>query len=119
MKQIIWVLVVSQFVFLANVKGQRAIDVDISKKKLNLSHVPAGRYPMEIYKVGYRVNDAYTSYVDMGRPKQLKKQQVEKLKQQNGSPVAVRQIEIKPNAKYSAEVDIRENDVILVNLIKR
>jgi xylan 1,4-beta-xylosidase len=89
------------------------------KVKLNLSHVPAGRYTMEIYKVGYRANDAYTSYVDMGRPKQLKKQQVEKLKQKNGSPVATRQIEIKPNAKYSAEVDIRENDVILINLIKR
>ncbi|MBD1363110.1 glycoside hydrolase [Mucilaginibacter sp. ZT4R22] len=89
------------------------------KVKLNLSHVPAGRYTMEIYKVGYRVNDAYTSYVDLGRPKQLKKQQVEKLKHQNGSPTAIRQIEIKPNAKYSSEVDIRENDVILINLIKR
>jgi xylan 1,4-beta-xylosidase len=115
MKKIIWVLVVSQFVFLANVKGQGAIDVDISKKKLNLSHVSAGK----IYKVGYRVNDAHTSYVELGRPKQLKKQQVEKLTQQNGAPVATRQIEIKPNARYSAEVDIRENDVILVNLIKR
>ena len=86
---------------------------------INLSHVPAGKYTMQIYKVGYRVNDAYTGYVDMGRPKQLNRQQVEKLKEQNGSPVAIRQIEIKPNAKYSSEIDIRENDVILVNLIKR
>ncbi|TFF38519.1 GH39 family glycosyl hydrolase [Mucilaginibacter psychrotolerans] len=89
------------------------------KVKLNLSHMPAGKYTMEIYKVGYRVNDAYTGYMDMGRPKQLNKQQVEKLKEQNGSPVAIRQIEIKPGARYSGEVDIRENDVILVNLIKR
>ena len=81
--------------------------------------MPAGKYTMQIYKVGYRVNDAYTGYVDMGRPKQLNKQQVGKLKEQNGSPIAIRQIEIKPGAKYSSEVEIRENDVILVNLIKR
>ena len=35
---------------------------------------------MEIYKVGYRENDAYTSYLDMGKPARLNKQQVEKLK---------------------------------------
>ncbi|MEO6980267.1 MAG: glycoside hydrolase, partial [Mucilaginibacter sp.] len=89
------------------------------KVKINLSKVPAGKYTMEIYKVGYRVNDVYTGYVDMGRPGQLKKQQVEKLKKENGSPAAIRQIEIKPNSMYSSEFDIRENDVILVNLIKR
>jgi len=80
--------------------------------------VPAGKYTVEIYKVGYRVNDAFTGYIDMGRPGQLNKQQVAKLKQQNGSPVEVRKIEIKPNSIYSGELDIRENDVILVNLIK-
>jgi xylan 1,4-beta-xylosidase len=89
------------------------------KVKINLSNVPAGKYTMEIYKVGYRVNDAYTRYVDMGRPGQLNRQQVEKLKEENGSPVAKQAIEIKPNAVYSREFDIRENDVILVNLIKK
>jgi len=89
------------------------------KVKINLSHVPAGKYTMEIYKVGYRMNDAYTRYVDMGRPAQLNMQQVEKLKEENGSPVAKRQIEIKPNSGYSQELDIRENDVILVNFIKK
>jgi xylan 1,4-beta-xylosidase len=89
------------------------------KLKVNLSHIPAGKYSMEIYKVGYRVNDAYTSYFDMGRPKQLNRQQVEKLKKQNdGSPVATQQIEIKPNSVFSREFDIRENDVVLINLIK-
>jgi xylan 1,4-beta-xylosidase len=73
---------------------------------------------MEIYKVGYRTNDAYTGYVDMGRPNQLNRQQVEKLKEENGSPVAKQEIVIKPNTVYSREFDIRENDVILVNLIK-
>lgn len=88
------------------------------KVKVNLSHIPAGKYTMEIYKVGYRANDAYTSYVDMGRPAQLNLQQVQKLKEQNGSPVAIQQIEIKPGVPFSRELDIRENDVVLINLIK-
>jgi xylan 1,4-beta-xylosidase len=88
------------------------------KVKVNLSHIPAGKYTMEIYKVGYRVNDAYTSYVDMGRPGQLNLQQVKKLKEQNGSPLEIGQIEIKPGAAFFREFDIRENDVVLINLIK-
>ena len=56
------------------------------KVKVNLSHMPAGKYTMEIYKVGYRVNDAYTSYVDMGRPGQLNMQQVKKLKNRMALP---------------------------------
>lgn len=88
------------------------------KVKVNLSHIPAGKYTMEIYKVGYRVNDAYTNYVDMGSPRQLSMQQVKKLKEQNGSPVAIQQIEIKPGAAFFREFKIRENDVILLNLIK-
>ena len=90
------------------------------KVKLNLSNMPAGKYSMEIYKCGYRVNDAYTSYLDMGKPNQLNKQQVEKIKNQNnGKPVATQQMEIKSNVAFSKEIDIRENDVIMVNLVKR
>ncbi|MES2276210.1 MAG: glycoside hydrolase [Bacteroidota bacterium] len=88
------------------------------KIKINLSHVPPGKYTMEVYKVGYKVNDAYTDYINMGRPAQLNRQQVVKLKEQNGAPAATRQIEIKSNSNYSSEFDIRENDVMLINIIK-
>jgi xylan 1,4-beta-xylosidase len=88
--------------------------------KINLSHIPAGKYKMELHKIGYRVNDAYTSYLDMGKPNQLNKQQVEQLKNKNnGSPVATQQIEIKSDGAFSKEFNIRENDVMMVNLIKQ
>jgi len=89
------------------------------KVKVNISYVPAGTYTLEIYKVGYRVNDAYTQYVDMGKPKQLNKQQVADLKSHNnGSPVVAETIEVKENTAFSKELDIRENDVFLLNLVK-
>jgi xylan 1,4-beta-xylosidase len=89
------------------------------KLKINLAHVPAGKYSLKIYKVGYRVNDAYTSYLDMGKPLQLNRQQVNKLKSQNnGAPVITEKIEIRSNGIFSKELALRENDVFLVNLVK-
>jgi xylan 1,4-beta-xylosidase len=88
------------------------------KVKINLTNVPAGKYKMEIYKVGYRANDAYTSYLDMGKPAQLNKQQVEKLKSKNnGSPFVRETISVKSN--FSKELEVRENDVLFINLIKQ
>ena len=56
----------------------------------------------------------------MGKPKQLNKQQVEKLEKHNdGSPVSIEIIEVKANEPFSKELEIRENDVFLLNLIKR
>lgn len=90
------------------------------KVKVKISHIPAGRYTLEIYKVGYRVNDAYTEYLDMGKPNQLNRQQVNELKKQNdGSPVSTEIMEIKANTDFSKEINIRENDVYLFNFIKR
>ncbi|WP_232373213.1 GH39 family glycosyl hydrolase [Pinibacter aurantiacus] len=90
------------------------------KVKISLSHLPAGNYTMEIYKCGYRENDSYTSYVDMGRPGRLNRQQVEKLKSQSsGKPSAIYQITIKANTALSKVIDIRENDVVMINLVKR
>jgi len=90
------------------------------KVKVNISHVPAGTYTLEIYKVGYRVNDAYTEYVDMGKPQQLNRQQVENLKKHNnGSPVSIESVEIKQDGAFLKELDIRENDIFMLNLIKR
>ena len=90
------------------------------KVKVNLTNVPSGQYTLEIYKVGYRVNDAYTGYIDMGRPNQLNKQQVEELKRQNdGSPVFTELVDIDSNGEFTRELDIRENDVFMLNLVKK
>lgn len=86
---------------------------------ITISDVPQGNYKLEIYKIGYRVNDAYTAYHDMGRPNQLTRQQVEEIKKKNdGSPIDSENIKIDASGKFVKELDIRENDVFLVNLIK-
>jgi xylan 1,4-beta-xylosidase len=91
------------------------------KGKLNvsISKMPEGSYSLEIYKVGYHCNDAYSTYLSLGRPSQLSKIQVEQIKKQNdGSPISSEIIKVKAGTPFSKELDIRENDVFFLNLIK-
>jgi xylan 1,4-beta-xylosidase len=86
---------------------------------INLSGVPEGNYLLAIYKTGYRVNDSYSTYLAMERPRQLTKQQVDIIKEFNdGSPVLKEMIKIDSLKVFSKELEIRENDVFLLSLIK-
>ncbi len=89
------------------------------KLKINIEKVPEGNYALEIYKVGYRNNDAYATYLDIGKPSQLSKQQVEHIKRQNdGSPISREIITIKDERPFFKEIDFRENDVLFFNFTR-
>jgi len=89
------------------------------KVKVSISGIPKGSYKLEIYKVGYHVNDAYSTYLAMNKPNQLTKQQVLQIKKiDDGSPVSVETIKVKVNGPFLKELDLRENDVFLLNMIK-
>jgi xylan 1,4-beta-xylosidase len=90
-----------------------------NKVTLNLTNVPRGKYALEIYKVGYRVNDAYATYMDLGSPAQLTRAQVAKIKSDNsGAPIATSTIKVGWDGKVQQRFDLRENDVCLL-LLKR
>jgi xylan 1,4-beta-xylosidase len=88
--------------------------------KISISEIPAGSYKVEIYKVGYRVNDPYTTYVDMGRPGQLTKEQVQKIKKLNdGSAFSTEMITVNAGKPFQKELEIRENDVFLMTMTRQ
>ena len=88
-----------------------------NKVTLDLSNVPEGKYTMELYKVGYRVNDAYATYCDLGAPAQLTMTQVAEIKEKNsGMPIETSTVEIGHDGKFEQKFDLRENDVVLVAL---
>ena len=87
------------------------------KVKINVSGIPAGNYKLEIYQVGYRVNDPYTTYYDIGKPNQLTKEQVQKIKTLNsGSAISGEIIKVEKGLPFSKELEIRENDVFLLTM---
>ncbi len=81
--------------------------------------MPEGEYALEIYKVGYRVNDAYATYLDQGSPAQLTRAQVAKIKSKNsGAPIASSTVKVGRDGKVQRRFDLRENDVCLFVLKK-
>jgi xylan 1,4-beta-xylosidase len=87
------------------------------KVTLTLTNVPQGNYTVETCKVGYRVNDAYATYRDLGAPNQLTKSQVAEIKSKNsGAPLEVRTVKIGLDGTFTQQFDFRENDVVLVTL---
>ncbi len=87
--------------------------------KIEMNNVPAGKYQLEVYQTGYKVNDAFTSYFEMGKPSQLSKQQVETIKRKNdGSSVVSETIVINKSGTFTRTFYLRENDVFLVCLKK-
>ncbi len=87
--------------------------------EINVSNFPEGNYQLEIYKVGYKSNDPYTLYYQLGSPEQLTKRQVEFLKSSsNGTPEVKELIKIDSDHIFKHEIPLCENDVIFINLIQ-
>ena len=86
---------------------------------LDLQGIPAGRYHIETYKIGYGSNDPYTLYAQMGRPAQLNRQQVAFLKSQsNGLPTSSEQVSVTSDGILQRDLMLTENEVVLVVLKK-
>ncbi|MBN2274000.1 MAG: glycoside hydrolase [Bacteroidales bacterium] len=107
-----------------SVNNQQYYNQDLPSKpkgklKVNISNIPEGTYSLEVTKVGYRCNDAYSSYLSIGKPAQLSKVQIEQIRKQNdGSPLIKEIIRVKAGNPFFKELNLRENDVFFLNLIK-
>ncbi len=87
------------------------------KVTINYKNLPAGKYELNVYQTGYQVNDCYSTYLDLGSPSQLTRQQVQMIRQKNnGVPVIQKTIEIGTGKTFSESLDLRENDVFLVTM---
>ncbi|HTY87258.1 MAG TPA: hypothetical protein VMB80_07320 [Candidatus Acidoferrum sp.] len=90
------------------------------KAKIHLGHVPPGRYLLSLYQVGYRVNDAYDVYKDLGSPAQLTRAQVEQINAaSSGKPIEQTTVTIPADGTFDRELPLRENDVFLLTLNKQ
>jgi xylan 1,4-beta-xylosidase len=88
--------------------------------KIEVSGLQKGTYKLEIYKVGYKVNDVFTDYLGMNKPNQLTKQQVNTLKEKNnGAPIATETVTIDAKGIYGKDFKMNENDVLLLNFVKQ
>jgi xylan 1,4-beta-xylosidase len=88
--------------------------------KIEVDGLQKGNYTLEIYKVGYKTNDAYADYLAMGKPSQLTKQQVETIKRKNDGALSTSEkVTIDAKGTFKKDIKINENDVFLLNLVRQ
>jgi len=87
--------------------------------RLRLRGLAQGRYELDVYKVGYRANDAYTAYLDLGSPRQLTRAQVAQLKAAgSGAPFVRETHAVGADGVFDRTYPLRQNDAVLVTLRK-
>jgi xylan 1,4-beta-xylosidase len=92
---------------------------NVAPAKISINHLRAGKYQIEVYKTGYKSNDAYASFIDLKSPSQLTREQVAHIKKQNDNHViSTITIEVKADGKLEKELPMRENDVLFLSVKK-
>jgi xylan 1,4-beta-xylosidase len=92
---------------------------DFGWVRVSLARLPPGSYRMNIYQVGYQVNDVYADYLKLGSPQALTREQTRQLAEKNdGRPIESARIRIGPGQNFTRDLRLRENDVYLITLEK-
>lgn len=87
------------------------------KVKFQVSGLKPGNYRLEVHRTGYRVNDAYATYLSLGSPSQLTINEVARIKKENGdSPVLSQDVRIGPGKTYDKTFQLYQNDVYFLTL---
>jgi len=88
--------------------------------QLHLTHlVPNTAYRLQVHRVGYRANDAYSAYIEMGSPKELSAEQVERLNELTRDlPETDKVLQSGPKGAIEVSVPMNSNDVVSV-ILKR
>ena len=85
--------------------------------RLAFKHLPAGAYRFQVKRTGFRANDAYSAYIEMGAPASLSASQLGKLQELTRDvPETDRKVRIGADGEYTFELPMRSNDVVLVTL---
>ena len=89
--------------------------------RLVLSGLRLGEATVTITRVGYRKNDVYTAYLDLGSPRgqgpNLPPDVITKLRAaSNGRPESRQRLRVHPDGTLAVEVAMRENDVVWVEI---
>lgn len=90
----------------------RAIDVVVS-------HIRPGNYRLEIHRTGFRANDAYSAYIEMGAPTDLQSAQLAHLKMLTQDlPETNHVVHLGSDGVYKLSLPMRSNDVVLLTLTR-
>jgi xylan 1,4-beta-xylosidase len=83
---------------------------------LALASFKPGSYTMQVYRTGFKANDAHTAYLEMGKPRSLSAEQVAQLQALTTDRPETRRITVGKDGRANLQVRMRVNDVVLVKI---
>jgi len=87
--------------------------------ELTVSHLRPGRYRLQIYRTGFRANDPYTAYIELGAPRNLTPGQIAQMQKLTADlPEIDRLAAVPPAGAWRLSLPMHSNDVVLVTLRK-
>ena len=93
---------------------------DFGPVQIVVKSLPPGAYEMNIYRVGYQVNDVYTAYLKLGSPSNLSREQLRALAEQNdGRAISTERVRVTAAQRFVHDVLLRENEAYLITLERR
>ncbi|MGA9667953.1 MAG: beta-xylosidase [Terracidiphilus sp.] len=79
--------------------------------------VPNSAYRLEVHRVGYHANDAYSAYIEMGAPKELTRAQTAHLSELTQDiPETDKAVRSGSDGSLECSVPMNSNDVVVVKL---
>lgn len=85
--------------------------------QVSLQGLKPGAYKLSVQRTGYRANDAYSAYIDIGAPKDLSVRQVQHLQDITGDkPEAERKIVVGSSGTAEISVTMNSNDIVLIKV---
>jgi xylan 1,4-beta-xylosidase len=88
---------------------------DVEPLKLRVAGLKPGSYRLRVRRTGYRANDAYSAYIDMGLPKTLTAEQLRQLETLTRDRPEIEKV-IKVRGEAVVDLPMRANDIVLVEL---
>jgi xylan 1,4-beta-xylosidase len=86
---------------------------------VSVRNLQSGNYRLKVYRTGFRANDAYSAYMDMGAPKDLTPAQLDQLHELTRDlPESDRVVQFGNTGSYTFSLPMRSNDIVLVTLEK-
>ena len=83
---------------------------------IKLGGLKPGAYRVSVRRTGFRQNDAYTAYLDMGRPATLTVDQRAQLQALTQDRPTISTLRVRGDGKAALDVPMRDHDVVMVEL---
>jgi xylan 1,4-beta-xylosidase len=85
--------------------------------RVSVRNLSSGNYRLEVHRTGFRANDAYSAYIDMGAPRELTPTQLDRLNLLTRDLSEIdRVVRVGKKGSYALSLPMRSNDVVLVTL---